>query len=203
MTSRSRQAFCPSPRPGDGSAHVQRCVRISGMLFCHCHEPSGNVTWEPLCVRHIPAAVEDSSIQIFSPPPCGRVTMKYLAVLNSTLPLKSYSGPCVGLLLLHAIPRTMSCVMSLLSLANPRDVAHRRRPIPANIDSAERFMLLKKCRKLDAWQKNKKKQKNKTQSGLECFSPQIMCFDKIKYSCYALLTTWLHNAINANRRHCV
>lgn len=30
--------------PGDGSARIQRYVRITGMLFCNWIEPTGNVT---------------------------------------------------------------------------------------------------------------------------------------------------------------
>lgn len=62
--------------------------------------------------------MEDSSIQI---PLLHSVLELQWNTLRcwTLLPLKPYSGLCIRLLLLHAIPHTISCVMSRLPLANP------------------------------------------------------------------------------------
>lgn len=93
--------------------------------------------------------------------------MKYLAVLNSTAFEVLFRTVCWA-----TVGACHSSYNKLCYVTVTAGLSHRRRPIHAHIDSAKRVLVLKRAGKSD-WMHDEK-----PQSGLECFTTQIICFDK-------------------------
>lgn len=110
----------------------------------------------------------------FFPPQCGRVTMKYLAELNSTaFEVLFRSVHWATVIACHSSHNEL-CYVTVIP-GQPCGVAHQRMLILAHIASAgERFML------------SKKRKKKNIHSGLESFLPQIMYLDCTVQNIFAI-----------------
>lgn len=109
----------------------------------------------------------------FSPPQRGRVTMKYLVVLNSAAFEVLFRAVRWATVIACHSSHNELCYVTVIP-GQPRNVSHRSRPSHAHINPDQRSKLLKMCWKDRFTQ-------NKTQCGLDCF-PMQMHLEKEKKS---------------------